>query len=101
MDPHRTSRRDLRIVVLDDIHERWAQTDGVAKLRRVGDVKIFTDVAGSRSALLQRLRGAHIVIANRERTRFTADLFRDLPDLELICNTGSHAAHIDAAAASM
>lgn len=91
--------RDLRIVVLDDIHNRWAQTDGIAQLRRVADVKIFTDIAPSRAALVRRLRGAQIVIANRERTRFPADIFAALPELKLICNTGAHATHIDFGAA--
>lgn len=93
------SRAGLRIVVLDDIHKRWAQTAAIAKLRAAAQVDIFTDVAPSRSLLLKRLRSAQIVIANRERTRFTGDLFRNLPELQLICNTGAHAAHIDLAAA--
>jgi phosphoglycerate dehydrogenase-like enzyme len=97
MDLSPKSRGGLRIVVLDDIHRRWAKTAGIAKLRR--DVDIFTDIARSRSTLLKRLHGAHIVIANRERTHFTADVFGNLSSLELICNTGAHAAHIDALAA--
>lgn len=99
MATRQNSKRDLQIVVLDDIHNRWPRTSGIARLRRIANVKIFTGIAPSRSALLERLRGAHIVIANRERTPFAADLFRHLPELELICNTGAHAAHIDLTAA--
>src|SRR5512142_3138492 len=99
MDPDRKPRRDLRIVVLDDVDKRWAQTAGIARLRRLAGVRIFTSIAPSRAELIRRLRDAHIVIANRERTRFSRDLFSDLPRLELICNTGAHAAHIDLAAA--
>ena len=93
------SQPGLRIVVLDDIHKRWARTAAIAKLRSLARVDVFTDSAPSRSALIKRLRGARIVIGNRERTHFTAELIRALPNLELICNTGAHAAHIDLAAA--
>ncbi len=89
----------VRIVVLDDIHRRWPQTRGVAELGRLADVKIFTELARSRPELIRRLRGVQIIVANRERTQFTAELFAALPDLELICNTGAHAPHIDMAAA--
>ena len=99
MDRQNKSRRDLRIVVLDDIHRRWAATEGVARLRRAAAVTIFSNHASTRSVLARRLRGANIVIANRERTRFTADVFATLPNLELLCNTGAHAAHIDMQAA--
>jgi phosphoglycerate dehydrogenase-like enzyme len=99
MGTHRKSKREFQVVVLDDIDSRWAQTTAIAKLHSIADVRIFTDTAPSYAALVRRLRGARIVIANRERTRFTAGLFRDLPELELLCNTGAHAAPIDRAAA--
>ena len=99
MATNRNSQRGLRIVVLDDIHRRWHRTAAIAKLRKIADVEVFTDIAPSPSATVKRLRGARVVIANRERTRFTADLFENLPDLELLCNTGAHAAHIDLTAA--
>jgi phosphoglycerate dehydrogenase-like enzyme len=98
MDRQKKSSR-VRIVVLDDIHRQWPQTNGIAKLKHLAGVKIFTDPARSRPELIRRLRGVQIIIANRERTQFAADLFAALPDLELICNTGAHAAHIDMAAA--
>jgi phosphoglycerate dehydrogenase-like enzyme len=39
-------------------------------------------------------------VANRERTRFTRALLERLPDLRVIAQTGSHAYHIDFAAAA-
>lgn len=90
----------MRIVVLDDFHHAYDASDGMSRLREFADVKIYTDGAGSRERLLERLRGVPIVIANRERTHFPADMFAALPDLELLCNTGGHAYHVDLAAAT-
>ncbi|MBI1876392.1 MAG: hypothetical protein HYS05_21230 [Acidobacteria bacterium] len=42
---------------------------------------------------------APALVATRERTRFTRELFGQLPDLRIIAQTGNHAYHIDLAAA--
>jgi phosphoglycerate dehydrogenase-like enzyme len=90
----------MRIVVLDDFHRVYEDSAGVARLREHADVAVYTDPAGSRDELVARLQGVPIVVANRERTHFPADLFPRLPDLELICNTGGHAYHVDVPAAT-
>jgi len=90
----------MRIVVLDDFHRVYGDSGGVARLRERADVTVYTDPPASRDELVARLRGVPIVIANRERTHFPADLFPRLPDLELICNTGGHAYHVDVPAAT-
>jgi phosphoglycerate dehydrogenase-like enzyme len=90
----------MRIVVLDDFQRVYEDSAGVARLREHADVTVYTDPAGSREALAERLRGVPIVIANRERTAFPAAVFPLLPDLEVLCNTGSHAYHVDEAAAT-
>lgn len=90
----------MKIVVLDDFHRVYESSEGIAQLRRFADVIVHTDPAASRADLLSRLRDVPIVIANRERTHFPADLFAELPKLELLCNTGGHAYHVDIAAAS-
>src|SRR5690349_15240316 len=90
----------MRVVVLDDFHRTYETSAGIARLREHADVTIYTDPPGSCDALVERLSGAPIVIANRERTRFPADLFPRLPDLELICNTGGHLYHVDVPAAT-
>ncbi len=90
----------MRVVVLDDFHHTYEDSAGIARLRERADVAIYAEPAGSRDELVARLRGVPIVIANRERTHFPADLFPLLPDLELICNTGGHLYHVDVPAAT-
>jgi phosphoglycerate dehydrogenase-like enzyme len=90
----------MRVVVLDDFHRTYQDSAGMARLRDHADVTIHCDPAPSRDALVERLSGVPILIANRERTHFPADLFPRLPDLELICNTGGHLYHVDVPAAT-
>lgn len=85
----------MRVAILDDIHGAYEQTAGVCRLREFADVSIFTGAFGHPSAL----RGFDALVANRERTHFTRALFEQLPDLRIIAQTGSHAYHIDLAAA--
>jgi phosphoglycerate dehydrogenase-like enzyme len=85
----------MRVAILDDIHQAYEGTQGVARLRERSEVRIFTGPFGSPQAL----RGYDALIANRERTRFTRELFEQLPDLRVLAQTGSHAYHIDLAAA--
>src|SRR6185295_10131145 len=71
-----------------------------AELRKFADVRIYTEPAGSKSELLKRLEDVPIIIANRERTPFPADLIAELPRFELLCNTGGHAYHVNLPAAT-
>ena len=83
----------MRVAILDDIHDAYAQTAGVRRLRdRIGstNVEIFTRPFGPPHALA----GFDALIANRERTRFSRDLLEQLPDLKIIAQTGNHAYHI-------
>jgi phosphoglycerate dehydrogenase-like enzyme len=85
----------MRVAILDDIHRAYEHTEGVRRLRERAEVRIFMEPFGSPQAL----RGYDALIANRERTRFTRELFGELPDLRVLAQTGSHAYHIDLAAA--
>src|SRR5665647_2756334 len=89
------SKAQMRVAILEDIHQAYEHTAGVRRLRERADVRIFTAPFGSPQAL----RGFDALIANRERTRFTRALFEQLPDLRILAQTGSHAYHIDLAAA--
>lgn len=86
----------MRIAILDDIHQAYAHTQGVQRLREHAQVQVFTGPFGAPAAL----RGFDALVANRERTRFTAELFAQLPDLRILAQTGNHAYHIDLAAAA-
>jgi phosphoglycerate dehydrogenase-like enzyme len=81
----------MRAAVLDDLHRAWEGTDGIRRLRERAEVRIFTEPFGDASAL----RGFEALIANRERTRFTRELFERLPDARIVVQTGTHASHID------
>jgi len=85
----------MRIAILDDIHRAYEDTSGVRRLRDRAEVKIFIHPFGDPSVL----RGFDALVANRERTRFTRSLLKQLPDLRIIAQTGNHAYHIDLAAA--
>jgi phosphoglycerate dehydrogenase-like enzyme len=84
----------MRVAILDDIHNAYEETSGVRRLRERAEVRIF------REAELGELRGFEAIVANRERTQFTRELFEKLPDLRIIAQTGNHAQHIDLAAAA-
>lgn len=85
----------MRVAILDDIHNAYEGTAGVRRLRERAELRIFTSPFGAPATL----RGFDALVANRERTRFTAELLSQLPDLRIIAQTGNHAQHIDLAAA--
>lgn len=90
----------MTIVILDDWNHFFETRPSLARLRERGDVAIHYDRAAAMEALVGRLRGARVVLANRERTRFPAELLERLPDLELISQSGGAERHIDLAAAT-
>lgn len=90
----------MHVVVLDDFHQVYDRSPHVARLRRRATVAVYAEHAASHDALVERLRGARAVVANRERSRLGAALFETLPDLELIAQTGQGLAHVDVAAAT-
>lgn len=90
----------MKIVILDDWNHFYATQPSLARLRERGDVTIHHDRAATTDALVARLSGAGVVCANRERTRFPAELLGALPELELISQSGGADRHIDLAAAS-
>ena len=91
---------DIRVVVLDDYHQRWLVSDPFRQLASRLSVTVYDRPADSADEVVRRLQGVPIVVAIRERTRFPRELLQRLPDLELIAQTGNHAYHIDLEAAS-
>jgi len=90
----------MNVAVIDDYHRVFGKMDVIKRLRNVADVTIYEEPFPSEDALVEALRGVEIVIANRERTKFTAALLARLSDLRLISNTGSHFYHVDVDAAT-
>ncbi|MEA2641005.1 MAG: hypothetical protein QOF51_2399 [Chloroflexota bacterium] len=90
----------VRVAVLDDFHRAFAPSEPLARLRQAADVTIYEEPFASEEAMVAALQGVEVAITNRERTHFTADLLRRLPDLKLISQTGTHFYHVDIAAAT-
>jgi phosphoglycerate dehydrogenase-like enzyme len=89
-----------RIVVLDDWTDFWGSQPAVERLRERGDVRIFTTPASGDEDVVQRLEGATVAVANRERTPLTARVLRRATGLQLIAQTGRISPNIDAGAAT-
>lgn len=85
----------MRVAFINDIHQAYEETEGVRRLREFADVTIFTSPETDPA----QLQGFEAIVATRERTHFTADLFARLPDLRVIAQTGNHAYHVDLQAA--
>jgi len=89
-----------RFVVLDDWTRFYSRVDAVQRLRERGEVTIHTEPATSQQEVINRLSGATVAIANRERTRLSADILRAAKNLELIAQTGRISPNIDAEVAT-
>jgi phosphoglycerate dehydrogenase-like enzyme len=90
----------VRIVVLDDYQGVAAE---MADWSLAGpDIELVSleRHIDDEAELAATLAGAPVVVAMRERTRFTASLFDALPDLELLVTTGPFNAVIDMEAAT-
>ena len=90
----------VRVAVIDDFHRAFAPTEAITQLRARADVAIYEEPFASVDDQVAALQGVEVIIANRERTKFTAELLERLPDLKLISNTGSHFYHVDLDAAA-
>jgi len=90
----------VKVTVLDDYQRAFELTDAIQRLRTKAEVQILTDKLPTEAALAETLRGSQAIIPVRERTKFTASLFEQLPDLEYISQTGNHAYHVDMEAAT-
>lgn len=90
----------MKVTVLDDYQHAMAPTQAIARLRQHAEVQIRHDKLASEAAVVATLKDSQVVIPIRERTKFTASLFQQLPALEYISQTGNHAYHIDMDAAT-
>ena len=92
----------VRIAVVGDYEGIIGPSAPIARLKARPDVDTV-DVFGepiARDAIVSTLSPYPIVIAIRERTPFPAEIVQALPDLELISQAGTHAAHVDLAVAA-
>jgi phosphoglycerate dehydrogenase-like enzyme len=90
------STERVKVAVLDDFQDAWRHTHAIKRLDGLGEIEFFTRPLADATALA----GFRIVIANRERTRFTADLLGQMADVKLLVQTGGRAPNIDLEAAT-
>lgn len=91
----------VRIVALDDYERVALKYLPVEELSAVcrPEIAAFPDHAASPETLVERITGANVVIAMRERSTLSADVLDHLAPGTLIVTTGRRNAAIDVAAA--
>ena len=89
----------MRIAILDDYQRVALQSADWASLAATDVVPFHGHIADT-ADLAAELRPFDVVVAMRERTPFTAERLRLLPDLRLLVTTGMRNASIDVAAAA-
>jgi phosphoglycerate dehydrogenase-like enzyme len=88
-----------RIAVLDDYQNAARRFADWSRFEDRAEVTVFHDHLSDPPAVIERLRPFTIVCAMRERTPLTRAVLGALPQLKLICSTGSRNAAIDSEAA--
>jgi len=87
----------MKIAILDDyqnVAAGLANWDGLD-----AEIVVFTKPFADADEVVGRLTGFDVLVAMRERTRFTAEVLERLTDLRLLVSTGPVNAAIDLAAA--
>ena len=93
--PGPADRRMIRVAVLDDYQgvvltlPYWKRLDGRAA------IDLFRDTLADEARLAARLAPYEVIVAIRERTRFSASLLARLPALRHLAMTGHNTGHVD------
>lgn len=87
----------MRVVVTDDWERTALESADWSVLGDGVTVEAVTEHLAA-DELVERLRGAQVVVVMRERTRWDAALLARLPDLRLLVTTGAGNAAVDMAA---
>jgi len=90
----------MKFAILDDFQGAAASLPCMNRLRGCGELLSFRTPLSSQAALIEALKEVQILIPIRERTRLTGSVLEDLPNLEMISQTGGHAPHLDLEAAT-
>jgi phosphoglycerate dehydrogenase-like enzyme len=88
----------MKIAILDDYQQVAKRSADWASLPNGTQVDSFSDTIADRDALVRRLQPYDVIVAMRERTRFSADVLDALPNLKLLVSTGGRNPSIDAQA---
>lgn len=87
----------MRIAIPDDYQDCVRRLKCFCALA-AHEVTIFNDTVKDSRALAARLSNAQAIVLTRERTKITAELLDQLPQLQIISQTGKLAGHVDLAA---
>ena len=90
----------MRVAVLDDFEEIGETVPAYEKLNARADVTFLRERLDGSDQIVQRLREFDIVLLMRERTRFSAKEYSQLPNLKFISQTGRTTVHLDLPAAT-
>lgn len=90
----------MKVVVLEDWNRFFPGAPSLERLRTRAEVEVQHDQPRDEADLVARLRGAQVVVLNRERTRLGSAALDQLPTLELIVQTGGVGPNLDVAAAT-
>ncbi len=90
----------VRIVIPDDFPPAYAGRPELDRLRRLGDTAVYSTKAATHEELLERMRGARVVLNVRSYTIFDAALLDDLPQLAHVAVFGTGTDNIDLGAAT-
>ena len=85
------------IVLLDDLEHVARDSADWSALERKADLRFFHEPLRG-PALIEALRPAHAVVLMRDRTPFSAQIIRDLPQLKYVLFTGNRNESIDLSA---
>lgn len=92
-----TSNRP-RLLVLDDYEGELAASPAMSRLHKLAEVTILDRPLNPFDR--QNLKDFQVLLALRERTRLDESFFAACTKLELVLQTGGHAYHVDAEAAT-
>jgi D-3-phosphoglycerate dehydrogenase len=88
------SNPKLRVAVLDDFEKLADTVPAYENLRSRADVTILRERLDTREKLKEKLGEVQCLLLMRERTLFTADDFKLLPNLRFISQTGRTSKHL-------
>lgn len=90
----------MKIVIPDDYQGIFLNSPNMARLKAIGDVIVHTEKIRDEADAVARMRGATVVLCNRERTPLSRKVLEALPELRLLSMTGTGFPNIDLAAAN-
>ena len=80
----------VRLVVPDDHNDIYGSSPVFGRLRERCDVTIYTSWPITPDEVVERIKDAEIIVANRERTPLNASVLARAPKLRLIAQTGNN-----------